>query len=471
MKITSLLAAAGATLLLGLAASAYEFQPVGNASIAMGGAGVASASGSMVGYYNPALLTNTKGMEISATAGVGIDDKGLADNLRILSDLKLTDTLNNMQAEIAAQGLAFNGFTAGTQATIDQAHDVVVSMKGGSNSIKLQPNAGVGVQLGGLAVGVFGTSDESVKINIVGGTDLLFKNANVSYGGGNYDVYYNYNSKTNGLSFNAYIAGTTTPVVPPPGFSPATYDPTISAATYADVSLYDGVKTHKDSILLSGFAITEIPISLATAFNFPLVGKLSVGASVKPMTGYSYADNVNMDTKIADLQDRFTSKQTTSTALGVDLGATMDAPLIPMIKLGFVAKNINKPEFKDSNNISTFKLDPLYRCGAALELVKGINIAADYDLSVNKDADGNPSRYLGGGISFDGGGFLSLRGGAMQNVGIDGSNLLYTAGFGIGLKYLNLNAAAVWDSKNNTSYNGKDYPNPAKINVALVSRW
>ena len=43
--------------------NAGEFQSLGGNSMGMGGAGVASASGSLAGYYNPALLTQKKGVE------------------------------------------------------------------------------------------------------------------------------------------------------------------------------------------------------------------------------------------------------------------------------------------------------------------------------------------------------------------------------------------------------------------------
>jgi len=470
MKIKSLLIAAGATLLLGLAASAYEFQPVGYESIAMGGAGVASASGSMAGYYNPALLANTKGLEFGATAGIGLNDQNMADKTRKLNDLQLVNGLKDGKAEVQGQGRLFNGFSTDLKTRLDQAIDLVIDAKENGSSLNLQPNAGVGVQLGGFAVGVFGYSDELAKAYIPSGTDLSFKTT-ITTSTTTYDAIFVYNKTANTVSFNTFLPGTTTAVPPPSGFA-ATYDPSISAVGYSSQSLYEGVVAQKtDVIKLTGNAVTEIPISLATSFDFPLIGKLNIGASVKPMVGYTYSDTVDIDTKFQDVLDRIKDKQTDSTSLGIDVGATMNAPLISQIKLGFVAKNINSPEFKDDANVVQFKLDPLYRAGAALELTKGINIAADYDLSVNKDASGNPSRYLGGGISFDGGGFFTLRGGAMQNVGIDGSNLLYTAGLGIGVKYLNLNVAAVWDSKNKTNYDGKEYPNPTKVNVGLVSRW
>ncbi len=470
MKMKSLLTVAGATLLLGLAANAYEFQPVGYESIGMGGAGVASASGSMAGYYNPALLANTKGFEFGATAGIGLNDNNMADKTRILNDLQLVNGLRDGIAEVQGQGASFNGFSTDLKTRLDQAIDLVIDAKENGSSLSMQPNAGVGVQMGTFAVGVFGYGDEVAQAYIPSGTDLSFKTT-ISSSTASYDAIFVYNKTANTVSFNTFATGTTTPVIPPVGFA-ATYDPTISAVSYNSQSLYEGVVTQKvDVIRLSGNAVTEIPISLATSFNFPVVGKFSIGASVKPMVGYTYSDTVDIDTKFQDVLDRIKDNQTDSTSLGIDVGATMDAPLIPQLKLGFVAKNINKPEFKDDTDTVVFKLDPLYRCGAALELTKGLNIAADYDLSVNKDASGNPSRYLGGGISFDGGGFFKLRGGAMQNVGIDGSNLLYTAGLSLGVKYINLNVAAVWDSKNKTNYDGKDYPNPTKVNVGLVSRW
>lgn len=470
MKMKSLIAVAGVAMLFCLGASANDFQPIGYESTAMGGAGVASATGSMMGYYNPALLARARGMEIGVTAGIGLDDKNMADKIRILNDLQLVNTLKTMNAEVTAQGGSFNGFSAGVKTNIDQAIDLVIDAKNNGSSLKMQPNGGVGVQMGTFAVGVFGYGDETATAFIPSGTDLTFKTA-INVGGTNYDIIFLYNKTANTVSYNTFSPGTTTPVLPPTAGLAATYNPSISAVGYGTNSLYEGVVVQKtDVIQISGNAVTEIPISLATSVKLPLLGSISIGASVKPMMGYTYSHTVDIDTKFQDVVDSFKDNETKSTALGIDVGAALDLPGINMITIGIVGKNINHPEFTDNTSAAQFKLDPLYRCGAAINITKGIKIAADYDLSANKDANGNASRYLGGGISLDGG-FFKLRGGAMQNIGLAGSDLLYTAGLSMGVKYINLNVAAVWDSNNTTTYDGKSYPNPTKVSVGLASRW
>ena len=81
-------------------AHAREFRPMGYESIAMGGAGVASAKGAMAAYYNPALLgRDTSKTEIATTVGIGEREHNLADNLDSLNEARFTDALARVAAK------------------------------------------------------------------------------------------------------------------------------------------------------------------------------------------------------------------------------------------------------------------------------------------------------------------------------------------------------------------------------------
>jgi F plasmid transfer operon, TraF, protein len=90
-------------ILFGLssAAHALEFQPVGNGSLGVGGAGVARTYGSMAPYWNPAgLAFAPQTVTVSLTAGVGLQPGGkLAQDLDGL--ITAYDTYNSDQTNPA----------------------------------------------------------------------------------------------------------------------------------------------------------------------------------------------------------------------------------------------------------------------------------------------------------------------------------------------------------------------------------
>jgi len=81
------------------------------------------------------------------------------------------------------------------------------------------------------------------------------------------------------------------------------------------------------------------------------------------------------------------------------------------------------------------------------------------------------AQYLGGGLNFHPFTWLSLRGGAMQNMdSSDDAGLIYTAGFGLGIKWIQIDLSAQI-ATNEITVNGEDYPQYAKVNIAIVSKW
>ena len=76
------------------------------------------------------------------------------------------------------------------------------------------------------------------------------------------------------------------------------------------------------------------------------------------------------------------------------------------ISVGFVAKNLNSPEF-DAYQIAgrstpKVKVEPQMRAGLALAPFSWLNLAADMDVSKNKTIlAGVESQNIGGGVEFD----------------------------------------------------------------------
>jgi len=218
----------------------------------------------------------------------------------------------------------------------------------------------------------------------------------------------------------------------------------------------------------SGLALVEVPVSFAQQFKTHM-GALSVGASAKLMAGTVYDSIINIDTASSDLQKQFDKTKTDSTTIGVDLGLLFQPAKMPNLRLGVMAKDINSPKFKTVDQ--DYAIDPMYRAGLSYGLFNNkVDMAVDYDLSVNSTAAGFDSQYLGGGLNFHPSSWLSIRAGLMQNVADSSDGIIYTGGFGLGLKQLQLDLSVQASGEKGT-YDGKSIPRYLKGNLALVSRW
>lgn len=468
-----------------LSAGAYEFQPLGFESIGMGGAGVASARGPMAGYYNPALLTKeTYTFEFNLGGGASMRENNLADNIDQLSKLELTDTVERIRDGLSLNpSMPFTAITDQDRENVVKAKGVLTNLSTG-NSFSLMPSVSVGARINHFALGVFATSDVAAEAVVSGSnTELIFKNTqSISGMGSDVTVYYAYNpgvpgdvSQPQQYTFSVYDQnGAAIDPTSIPGFStPAgcTYDETLTPTQYEKASLQYAVTDAKSTNLrLQGIALTEIPISYAGRVKTP-VGTLSLGASAKAMQGITYGQTIDVDTDTDELADRFDDDKMTSTAFGVDAGVLFQPYVMKHLTLGVVGKNLNSPQFKTANAAENFMVDPMYRAGAAYGLFNDhLDLAVDYDLSKNDTAFGYKAQYLGGGINLHPSSWLSIRAGAMSNMADDTEGIIYTGGFGIGLKWVQFDVSAEASSKTGI-YDGNEVPSYAKVNAALISRW
>lgn len=194
-----------------------------------------------------------------------------------------------------------------------------------------------------------------------------------------------------------------------------------------------------------------------------------VGGAVKYMQAVTYIQNMKIDN--SGTQSNSTKLDKTSSSVGVDLGLAYQPYFSKDLTLGLVAKDLNTPEFKFVDGTKV-KLDPMVRAGFAYNIFESLEIAADIDLTKNKTlVSGADSQMVGGGLNYHPASWFSLRGGAMQNLDSkDNAGLIYTAGLGFGLKWLQLDLSGQYASKT-TTVDGTSYPEYAKINLALISRW
>ncbi|WP_457595384.1 conjugal transfer protein TraF [Hydrogenimonas sp.] len=420
------------------AAQAMSFQPLGFESMGMGGAGVASATGSMAAYYNPALLAvNGHTTEVGLSGGVGVAEYNLAENIDRLSNDDLTGTIER----IAANAPIPNSNTDTDRANITDALDVLSKMSKETSGLVLTPGGAFGVQIKNFGIGVY-VSSEATAVPVIDQNhlDLIVLG---TYNGQDYYAYYD----------------------------PATDTYTqVDQATYENSSLEYALNNNLTYLSLKGLSIGEVPFSYGHAFETS-AGTVGIGGSLKYMYGVTYDTQVSIDTQSGDLDGAFKDRDRRSSAFGVDLGAYYTPKAEPNLRFGIVGKNLNAPEFDTVTN-AVYKVDPMVRAGVYYAgLDHWLDLALDVDLTANKTfLDSIDSQYVGGGVNIHPNQWFSLRLGAMQNIADDTFGTVLTAGLGLGFKQLQLDISGMMSTETGY-YDGEEIPRYARVNVALVSRW
>jgi hypothetical protein len=411
--------------------SAGEFQSLGHHSTSMGGVGVASAKGSMAGYFNPALLTQNKTkVEVALGVGAAVRENNIGEQLDTLEKLELTDTLDHIANNVG-----------GTNSQIDrnnikEAKKVLESI-GANNGVAVMPTAYLSTQVNEYAIGIYGTGDVSATAHVDHDRlDLSVK--------GNDGKYYDYNPNTDQYS-------------------------EISQATYEESSLESAIGENGTTYVdVKGLVLLEVPVSYAKAFNLDQ-GELSVGGSLKFMKGSTFVKRMDIDSE-EDTDEKLEDYKKNSSNVGLDLGLLFKPSNVKNLSVGLVARNINSPKF-DTIEGGSLKADMQLRTGLLYDYSDQVELAMDLDLTSNETfIPGYDSQQLGMGINYTPASWVSFRAGLMQNLANSNEGLIYSAGFGIGVQELSLNVAAQMASKSG-SYDGEDIPKFSKVNVALVSRW
>lgn len=429
------LAIAAAVASVGLSAQAAEFQSIGFESMSMGGAGVASARGALAGYYNPALLTQRRfDTEIAFGAGAGYREYNLADNIDTLSDLDLSGALDRIAGNATPVGTGGN--TAADRNAITGAQDVLRGMSGGRNGASVMPQAQFSVQAGDYGLGLFLSGEVAGSAAV----DADHLNLIVAGTGALAGRYFQYDPGTD------------------------TYSET-TAADYQASSLEYALDSGLTHMRVQGLVVYELPLS----YGVKIGDNLGVGASVKYLRGTTYNSRLQIDTATGSVDTQIENGEKTSSDFGIDLGV-LYAPL-PNLRLGLVGKNLNAPKFETAVPNENFKLSPIARAGANLSLGESFDVALDLDLTENSTfLNDVKSRYVGGGFNWHPASWFSLRLGAMSNLAHDNEGVVYTAGLGFGLKWLQFDLAAQQASKE-SNYDGESIPRYGRVSAAVVSRW
>ena len=409
--------------------SAGDFHTLGGQSIAMGGAGVASARGSLAGYYNPALLATTKGVDVSLGLGVGVRDNNLGEQIDSLSNSNLTDVIDRI-----ANNAPLGQNSQEDRDAIVEAQNTLKSIAD-ENGIDIMPTAHLAVQYDNFSVGVYLSSDITASLNVdKERTGFSFENE------GNY---YGYNATTDTYSI-------------------------VTQDEYEASSLEYALDNNLSTVSAKGLVLTEVPVSYAKAFSLDQ-GELSVGGSLKFMNGTTYTQTLAVDSKNTN-SDTLKENKKESSTVGLDVGLLFKPAQLTNLQIGLVAKNLNSPKF-DTADGNSIKVEPQLRTGVLYKVNEDLDMASDLDLIANKTLiNGFDTQMFGGGLDYHPVSWFALRGGLMQNLANSNDGLVYTAGLALGFQKFQLDISGQMSSKKGT-YDNNDIPKYSRVNVALVSKW
>lgn len=424
---------------------AYDMNSVGYKATGMGGAGVASSRGSLATYYNPALIgVSDYTAEFSLNLGVGLRDNKLLTNIDKLSNLELTDTLGRIIDNAGLDGQN----SEKDRDNIKESQTVLNSIPEG-NGLQIAPQVSFTMQISKyFAIGAYASSD--IRANMVIDKDklqLIIKDPDED------NLYYAYYPDQ-----DQYI------------------NKGITKETYEAKSLEYALDNNDTYLQTSALSLAEIPLS----FAYPIKtknGTFSLGISAKAMMAETYTYAMAIDSDAGNITDDYEENKKTYSTIGVDLGMAYRERETG-ITLGLVGKNINKPTFEtepdENGNIESFTLDPFFRAGISVPAWNdNIEFSIDADLQQSDTSyEGMKSQYVGGGFEFHPASWVALRAGAMKNIATESidEGFIYTAGFGFGLKWLQVDLSAQMAQKKFT-YDGEEYPKYAAVNFSIISRW
>ncbi len=489
-----------AVALLGLSLPATgqgaEFLTPG--AVGMGGAGVARNTDAYATYWNPAgLAFYQKTFSTRMNAGLGVNiNSSMADNVDKLGKMNVNDLKNlsfsgtstdfakNLSA--SAQAVEFVGIindldhNKGTLVATPEAllafqyRDfglglVVTSELGGfpvSDTTSVRPGDPASTTPSAFATGIGATGTVAQGTLFTSAQRTQIVNAFVASGATSTDA----NNITNKLEVQLQASGSNK--------SGQTAQQLADAMVHLANSFTLGagsIENNTSTIELRGLALAEIPVSYGHKFDLGAFGKLGLGASVKVMQGtvfYSSQQIVKLSNS-SDVFKKVQDQKTDSISYGVDLGALWryeDLPLMGPVSVGFVAKNLNSPEF-DAYQIAgrstpKVKVEPQLRAGIALAPFSWLNIAADMDVSRNKTIlAGVESQNVGGGVELYAS-WIALRAGAFKNIAVASSKPIVTGGLSVGPQWLRMDIDAAVATES-ARYNNTTYPREAKVELGL----
>jgi hypothetical protein len=237
-----------------------------------------------------------------------------------------------------------------------------------------------------------------------------------------------------------------------------------------------GFVNNASALSFAGLEAREARLAYATSF---FAKALLVGATARYIQGRTYFLRQSVfDTSSSDparlARDAFNENERQTNRLAFDAGAMVN--ILGKVRVGLVSTAINEPEFdvaRDPTRPSligapaSLRLPRTLRAGVAAEPIGMLTIAADYDLSETDTlVPGGKSRQFSFGAELKLP-LFALRAGTFRDSAAPDPHWAYSAGFGLGLNKLSVNAAIVFSSEGGLSLSST---NRRDVGAALDAR-
>lgn len=225
-----------------------------------------------------------------------------------------------------------------------------------------------------------------------------------------------------------------------------------------------GLAFNQTGLSFLGLEAREARFAYATSF---LKKALLVGGTVRYIQGRTYFLRRGIfDTGESDpadlLREAFEENARDTNNFAFDAGAMVN--LLGKVRIGLVTTAMNKPEFdvaRVAGAPSVVKLPRTLRAGVAIQPIGMLTLAADYDLEESdtllllEGGERGKSRQLSAGVELKLP-LFAIRVGALRDSSAPDPHWAYTAGFGVGLKALSVNAAVLFSSEGGLSLSSTD---------------
>ncbi len=468
------------TLLCGKA-NAEQWQIVGPRALGMGGAHVAVVNDATASYWNPATFgffgrtradksedehfNRDWGLHIQAGAGAQLHDDiaeevndvldydydtlsaraqagtvGLADlddYIKMMAEVRDLDKREMGMNAIANVGIStrFKNFGIATYGLGEISADPTIDTTNLGVSGGVSTLAG----LGGTQQNILTSAQRTDLINSISGMTGWTSGQATSY--------------VNSIDQSLFDAGV--------GAGTVTAQQIEAAKDIARAAAGGSLSDNNTNVRFRGAAVVEVPITYGHAFN----DNFSIGGNIKFMQARVYNKTIRVfDKKKDDFFKNAFDDYTKSSSFGIDLGVLGK---IGDFRLGLVGRNLNNPEFDDNMSTSDYQVDSQVRAGVAYIPAGWLTLAVDADVFKNNTPFAYyDSQNIAGGIELRAFNFLSLRGGAYQNIADSDSDLVYTAGLGVNVLGFNLDAGIAVSSEN-TSLDDTTIPKEARAEMAV----
>ncbi|MEO8431380.1 MAG: conjugal transfer protein TraF [Acidobacteriota bacterium] len=213
-------------------------------------------------------------------------------------------------------------------------------------------------------------------------------------------------------------------------------------------------------VSFAGLEARELRLGYGTSLFSNL---LLVGGAVRYVQGRTYfirrgIFDDDLSDPLATARRAFDENEEDSSKLAFDAGAMLN--ILSVVRVGLVSTAINEPEFAvarrplDAGLLgapASLRLPRTTRAGLAVQPAGILLVAVDYDLrETDTLVPGTRSRQLSAGVELKLP-VVAIRAGAFRDQAAVDPHWAYSAGFGLGLKMLSVNAAVVFSTEGGTS--------------------